>query len=171
MMFIQNHKKKCALGALALAVAALPILGCDNASATQPAVQKIAVVDYNELLQNHPSRKAAEEEMQKSYQEFQQKAASMKPSEDAPQEDRMKAYNDLQKEIMDKQDTLLKPIKDGVDKSLDEVMKEKGYTAVFSRDALIRGGEDITLDVLRKEGASEDDIKAASERINPPAQK
>lgn len=170
MKFFNNKKKKYILGVLAMGLATFPILGCDNAPAAQPAVQKIAVVDYHELLQNHPERKTAEEEMQKYYQEFQKKAEGLKADADAPQADQMKAYTELQKEVTDKQDALFKPVRDGVDKSLDEVMKEKGYTSVFSREALVRGGDDITIDVLRKEGASDDDIKAVENRMNIAAQ-
>lgn len=164
---LKNDWKKKAVAVAALAAASLPLAGC----ATTPAPQKVAVVDYRVLMQHHPDRKAAEEDMMKAYQELQKKASDQQNDESVPQEDRMKNLNELQQELMTKETNLFAPIKDDVDKKIDEVMKEKGYSSVFSKDALIRGGDDITSDVLRKEGLSDDDIKAAVQQGNGEAQK
>lgn len=158
----KNFLKK-GVAVAALAAIAIPLAGC---STNQPP-QKVAVVDYQVLMQNHPDRKTAESDMMAAYQELQKKASEQQNDESISQEERMKSLNALQQELMTKETNLFTPIKDDVDKKIDEVMKEKGYSSVFSKDALIRGGDDITSDVLRKEGLSDDDIKTATEQKNP----
>ena len=43
--------------------------------------------------------------------------------------------------------------------SLDAVMQEKGIKILFDKRAVIRGGEDVTKDVLIKEGVSSSDAE------------
>lgn len=126
---------------------------------------KIAVVDYQELLQDHPSREAAEEEMRKAYQDFQKQAQELRANSENQQQDQTMAMFELQKQAMEKQNSIFQPIKDDVDQKIDEVLKEKGYTFVFSRGTLLRGGDDLTVDVLRKEGVSDEKLKLVEGKI------
>lgn len=152
LMKLNSWKQKAAV-LVALAAVTVPLSGCGS-----QAPQKVAVVDYQSLMANHPDRKAAEEEMMKMYTDLQQKAMEQQNDQSMSQEDRMKKLNDLQQELMTKETNLFTPIKDDVDKKIDDVMKKKGYTSVFTKEALVRGGDDITGDVLRAEGVSEDEI-------------
>ena len=151
-----NAWKKNAVALAALVAVTVPFAGC----ATQ---QKLAVVDYQAILMNHPDLQSANEEMRKTYTELQPEAAKVQNDKGLPEEEKIKKMGEFQKTMMDKQTELFSPIKDDVDQKLDEVMKEKGYISVFSNGALVRGGDDITSDVLRKEGVSEDKIKEIDE--------
>lgn len=155
IMKMNSWKKNVAILS-ALAAVTLPLAGCSMN-------QKVAMVDYQAVVMNHPDRKAATEEMMKTYGEIQQKAMEEQKDENANPEDRYKKAMEYQKTLRDKETELFTPIKDNVDKKLDEVMKEKGYTSVYAKGALVRGGDDITSDVLRKEGVSEDEIKSIVE--------
>lgn len=114
-------------------------------------------------MTNHPDLKAANEELRKTYTELQKEASKAQTDKDLSPEDRMKKMEEFQNTMQEKQDELLNPIKEDVDQKLDEVMKEKGYTSVFSVDALVRGGDDITADILRKEGVAEEEIQKIEE--------
>lgn len=158
MLNIQGSWKKKVLGIAALAAIAIPISGCGG---EKP--EKTAVVDYQIVLANHPDRAAAEKELNKEYQNLQDKAASLQNNQNLTSEDKAKQMQAFQKELMTKEKNLLSPIKDNVDQKIDEVMKEQGYTAVYAKQVLIRGGHDITADVLKKEGLSPEDIEKAQQ--------
>jgi len=76
-----------------------------------------------------PTREALEKEIQtgqQNLQEFQQKAEA---------------------DIAKKQETLLRPINEKLEKTLKEVAKENGFTYVLRKEALLYEPEDPTLDV------------------------
>lgn len=153
-----KNAKKSILAFAALTALVLPFTGCTN-------TQKLAVVDYRAILMNHPDIESANEEMRKTYMELQDEAIKAQNDQNLSQEEKFQKTMEFQKTMMEKQRELFAPIKDDVDQKMDEVMKEKKYTSVFSNDALVRGGDDITTDVLRKEGVSEDKIKDIQESM------
>lgn len=76
-----------------------------------------------------PTREALEKEIQtgqQNLQEFQQKAEA---------------------DVSKKQDALLRPINDKLEKTLKEVAKENGFTYVLRKEALLFEPEDASLDV------------------------
>lgn len=76
-----------------------------------------------------PTREALEKEIQtgqQNLQEFQQKAEA---------------------DVSKKQEALLRPINDKLEKTLKEVAKENGFTYVLRKEALLYEPEDATLDV------------------------
>jgi outer membrane protein len=92
---------------------------------------------YDKLLQDKIA------EFQKNYQEYQEKSASMSPVIRA---DKEKYLQNRQGEIQEfqqtsettlqrKQQELLAPLLDKIQKAIDDVAKENGYTYVFNSDA------------------------------------
>ena len=153
---------KKAIAVITLAAVALPLAGCTNMQKTD----KIAVVDYQTVLANHPDRKDAEKKLEDAYRDIQKQAMEKQNDSSISQEDKMQQF---QKQLLTQEKNLIAPIKDDVDKKIDETMKEKGYTAVFSKQALVRGGDDITDEVLKKEGLSDDEISKAKDAAPDPA--
>lgn len=156
---------KKAIAVITLVAVALPLAGCANMQKTN----KIAVVDYQTVLANHPDRKDAEKKLEDAYRDIQKQAMEKQNDSSISQEDKMQKMQEFQKQILTQEKNLIAPIKDDVDKKIDETMKEKGYTAVFSKQALVRGGDDITDEVLKKEGLSDDEISKAKDVAPDPA--
>lgn len=151
------------ISGLVLVTLAFPIAGCSGVM--QPAngeqAKKVAVIDYQVVLGNHPARQDADKKLNEKFTELQQKAMAIQKDDSISPEDKNTQLQGLQNELMAAEKENFVPVKHEVDAKIDEVLKEKGYDAVFSKQALIRGGEDITGDVLRKEGLDEDAVKKA----------
>ena len=65
----------------------------------------------------------------------------------------MEFQNSVQSDIEEEQYRLLKPFQDTLQKAIDDVAKEKGYTYIFDTQILLySGGEDITPFVKAKLG-------------------
>ena len=65
----------------------------------------------------------------------------------------MEFQEDVQSDLEEYQFTLVKPLQDKLQKAIDEVAKEKGYTYIFDTQILLySGGEDITPLVKAKLG-------------------
>ena len=56
----------------------------------------------------------------------------------------------LRKEVTAKEDELMKPLQDRIDKALDELMKEQRLAVVLRKEVVLRGGLDITSKLLAK---------------------
>lgn len=57
----------------------------------------------------------------------------------------MEFQNNVQDDIEEKQYILLKPFQDKLQKAIDDIAKEKGYTYIFDTQILLySGGDDIT---------------------------
>ena len=92
-------------------------------------------------------------------QEYQALQGSMNPDELAKlsPEERQARIADAQKMISDKEVEFFKPIETNVNESMDAVMKEKGIKVLLDKRAVVRGGVDVTKDILIKEGVSASD--------------
>ena len=65
----------------------------------------------------------------------------------------MEFQNNVQDDIEEKQFILLKPFQDKLQKAIDDIAKEKGFTYIFDTQILLySGGEDITTLVKTKLG-------------------
>lgn len=141
-------------------------------SVAQNAV-KIGYFDYGYVMSQMPEAKAAEADL-KAYTEKLQKDLQVKESEIRAKYERYMKEGEkmaaptreaLEKEIQTgqqqlqefqqkaeadvtrKQNTLLSPINDKLEKTLKEVAKENGFTYVLRKETLLYEPEDASLDV------------------------
>ena len=156
-----NKKLRVAGFGLLLGASAFGLSGCTSPfgqTVAQPEKPQTAIVDYEIIVNQHPKVAEAKAKMEKEYEAIQ---GSMTPEELAKlsPEDRQKRIAETQKMISDKEVEFFKPIEQNVNDSLDAVMQEKGIKILFDKRAVIRGGENVTKDVLIKEGVSSSDAE------------
>ena len=156
-----NKKLRVAGFGLLLGASAFGLSGCTSPfgqTVAQPEKPQTAIVDYEIIVNQHPKVAEAKAKMEKEYEAIQ---GSMTPEELAKlsPEDRQKRITETQKRISDKEVEFFKPIEQNVNDSLDAVMQEKGIKILFDKRAVVRGGEDVTKDVLIKEGVSSSDAE------------
>ena len=156
-----NKKLRVAGFGLLLGASAFGLSGCTSPfgqTVAQPEKPQTAIVDYEIIVNQHPKVAEAKAKMEKEYEAIQ---GSMTPEELAKlsPEERQKRITETQKMISDKEVEFFKPIEQNVNDSLDAVMQEKGIKILFDKRAVIRGGEDVTKDVLIKEGVSSSDAE------------
>ena len=156
-----NKKLRVAGFGLLLGASAFGLSGCTSPfgqTVAQPEKPQTAIVDYEIIVNQHPKVAEAKAKMEKEYEAIQ---GSMTPEElgKLSPEDRQKRIAETQKMISDKEVEFFKPIEQNVNDSLDAVMQEKGIKILFDKRAVIRGGEDVTKDVLIKEGVSSSDAE------------
>lgn len=156
-----NKKLRIAGFGVLLGASAFGLSGCTSPfgqTVAQPEKPPTAIVDYEIIVNQHPKVAEAKAKMEKEYEAIQ---GSMTPEELAKlsPEDRQKRITETQKMISDKEVEFFKPIEQNVNDSLDAVMQEKGIKILFDKRAVIRGGEDVTKDVLIKEGVSSSDAE------------
>ena len=83
---------KKAIAVITLAAVALPLAGCANTQKTD----KIAVVDYQTVLANHPDRKDAEKKLEDAYRDIQKQAMEKQNDSSISQEDKMQQMQEFQ---------------------------------------------------------------------------
>lgn len=160
-MHISKNTRRNVIAVITLVSIALSFSGCAR------NMGKVAVIDYQVVLANHPDRKDAEKKLDDAYREVQKQLEKQKDAS-ISQDEKMQKMQQFQKQMIAKEKTLIAPIKADVNEKIDETMKEKGYTAVFSKDSLVRGGDDITDEILKKEGLSDEEIKKAKAAVEDP---
>lgn len=133
-----------------LGVSVLSFAGC-----SQQPPQKIGTVNYQVVMQKNPKLAKAQEELSKEYEKVQKMAFDSS----IPENERRQKAMDIQSKLMEKQTSLIKPIREEVNKYVKEAADKKQITVVFDKMAVIHGGEDLTKDVLLLEGVSEEDAK------------
>lgn len=153
----KNKNIRNAVAGLALGVSVFVLTGCSSPFGAQEQAETAkadtAVVDYEIVVNQHPKVAEAKAKMEQEYQALQ---GSMNPDELAKlsPEERQARIADAQKMISDKEVEFFKPIETNVNESMDAVMKEKGIKVLLDKRAVVRGGVDVTKDVLVKEGVS-----------------
>ena len=145
-------KKKNAiiLGMMAMVSTSL-LAGCGTQQAAAP-VSKIALVAHQMVVENHPDMKAAQKAMQDEYDKIQNE---LKDAQNLPPEEANKKFNEFQKKLRDMEQQKLVPVQESADNAVDEIMKAKGYEVVLDKRVAVKGGTDITKEVLVKEGVAE----------------
>ena len=124
-------------------------LGLTGVASAAPADNfPVGIVDFLQLINNHPNTAAAnaamKTEQEQIRREFETKSAGM---------------NDKEKQALDRQlglkmeqkrQELLKPIVDSINATMKIVAAEKGLAMVVYKNSVALGGQDITADVLAK---------------------
>jgi outer membrane protein len=120
--------------------------------APKAAPVKIACLDRGEAFRQHPGAQeafaAVMAERNRLQAEYNEKAKNLSP------EERQRLSNELSAQAAAQEAELLKPIQADIDAAVDAVMAEGGYTIILEKNAVIRGGADITAQVVKKVGAA-----------------
>lgn len=113
------------------------------------AAAGIGYVNQQVLMQAHPRMMKAQltlkTETQKQQQKFDKEVVKLK--DDNAKRD---LYMKLQKELSEKEQELIGPIMRDVQKAIEKTRQEKGLDAILDRDAVVAGGQDVTVDVQKK---------------------
>ena len=127
----------------------------------------VGVVDYSQLISQHPGMQAAREKYEEAAKqvqdEFTQKAGSMTP------EQQQQFIEQKQKEMQDKQKELIDPIRTSIENQVQEVAASRSINVVLDKNNVLYGGQDITQEVLKKiqaEAASTADGSAPAENAD-----
>lgn len=119
-----------------------------ESSSAGASSSNVGIVDYSQLISQHPGMQAAREkyqaEAQQMQDEFNQKAASMTP------EQQQEYVVQKQKEMQDKQKELIDPIRQDIEKNVKDVADTRGINVVLDKNNVLYGGQDITQSVLQK---------------------
>ncbi|MDR2005636.1 MAG: OmpH family outer membrane protein [Acidaminococcales bacterium] len=113
---------------------------------------KVAVIDLNILFQKHPGTQEAVASLIAERERL--KAEYDEKSKNLSQEDKRKLSGDINARAAAKEAELLGPVWRDLDKAIDLVMEEGGYTLIVKKDTVIRGGTDITEEAAKKLGQS-----------------
>ena len=112
------------------------------------ASSNVGVVDYSQVMNQHPKVQAASTEMQNAVQEaqkeFEEKSANMNDNE------KRDYYTQTQQRLQQKNQELMEPITKSVEESVKKVAEQKGLSVVLEKGAVVYGGVDITQDVLKQ---------------------
>jgi outer membrane protein len=120
---------------------------------------QIKIQDFQQELQT--TYQTMVDEFNNKKEAFDKQAGTMTSSVRKMKEDELytlqnrivEFQNNVQTDIEEKQFILLKPYQDKLQKAIDEVAKEKGFTYIFDTQILLySGGEDITPLVKAKLG-------------------
>ena len=113
------------------------------------AAAGIGYVNQQVLMQAHPRMMKAQltlkTETQKQQQKFDNEVVKLK--DDNAKRD---LYMKLQRELSQKEQELIGPIMRDVQKAIEKTRQEKGLDAILDRDAVVAGGQDVTVDVQKK---------------------
>lgn len=113
------------------------------------AAAGIGYVNQQVLMQAHPRMMKAQltlkTETQKQQQKFDKEVVKLK--DDNAKRD---LYMKLQRELSQREQELMGPIMRDVQKAIEKTRQEKGLDAILDRDAVVAGGQDVTVDVQKK---------------------
>ena len=132
------------------AIFALSAAGQAYAAPKEPPV-KIALLDRNEVFGKHPEAQKAVAEILAERNRLQ--GEYNEQSKNLGEQEKRALSTALSNQAAAKEAELLKPIREDIEKAIDAVMKEGGYTHVLEKNTVIRGGTDITEEVVKKFGA------------------
>ena len=129
-------------------VVAIALTQSGNGVASAADKGAVGVIDYRQVMSQHPDLKNVESQMQAAVdevrKEFEAKSSGMNDQE------KQDYYQQSQERLRQKQQELVEPleqsIKDAVKKSADS----KGLGVVIEKAAVVYGGQDITQDVIAK---------------------
>ena len=119
-----------------------------GAGVASAASSNVGVVDYRQLMTQHPDVNKANELMQQAVdearKEFEEKSANL------GEQEKSDYYQQTQRRLQQKQQDLLDPIQKSLDDAIKSVAESKGLSVVLDKGAVVYGGQDITQDVLKK---------------------
>ncbi len=129
-------------------VVAIALTQSGSGIASAAGSSNVGVVDYRQIMGQHPELQNANNQMQQAVtdaqKEFEEKSAGMNDQEKADY------YQQTQVRLQQKQQELIEPIQKSVDETVKSVADAKGLTVVLDKSTVVYGGQDITQDVIKK---------------------
>ena len=108
----------------------------------------VGVVDYRQIMSQHPDLQNIETQMQNAVdevrKEFEEKSAGMNDQE------KQDYYQQSQERLRQKQQELLDPIEQSIKDAIKKTADTKGLSVVIEKAAVVYGGQDITQDVISR---------------------
>ena len=131
-----------------VAAMAVTSMGSMTGGVASAASSAVGVIDYRQVMSQHPGLEAANAQMQKevetAQQDFEAKSAEMNDQQKA------EYYQQTQQRLAQRQGELLEPVQNAVEQAAKEVADAKGLSVVIDKGAVVYGGNDITRDVIAK---------------------
>ena len=128
-------------------VVAIALTQSGSGIASAAGSSNVGVVDYRQIMGQHPELQNANNQMQQAVtdaqKEFEEKSAGMNDQEKADY------YQQTQVRLQQKQQELIEPIQKSVDETVKSVADAKGLTVVLDKSTVVYGGQDITQDVIK----------------------
>lgn len=125
---------------ICLAAAFFTLAGTIGAFAGDAENMEIVTVNTNEIMQNHPAFKKAQQTLRGEAQQMQQQMQEKgRQEQQAAQQQLQQRSQELQQNAMDE-----------VRADIQKIAKEKGYNYVMDQNALISGGKDVTDEILEE---------------------
>lgn len=151
---IQLEKKQVKIVSIVIAlvfigsVVALALTQSGSGIASAAGSSNIGVVDYRQIMGQHPQLQTADSEMKQAVEdaqkEFEEKSAGM------GEQEKQEYYMQTQQRLQQKQQDLLEPIEKSVETAIKGVADAKGLSVVLDKSTVVYGGQDITQDVIKK---------------------
>ncbi|HEV8352825.1 MAG TPA: OmpH family outer membrane protein [bacterium] len=112
----------------------------------------IAYVDLGKALDGHPRRASSERALQEflaaKQREFASRARTMTPAQ------RQELDRQIQEQFVRRREELLSGLDKDIRAAVDKVAKDRGFTIVLERSAVLFGGTDLTDAVIEQVGRS-----------------
>ena len=129
-------------------VVALALTQSGSGIATAASNGNVGVIDYRQVMSQHPDRQNVETQMQAAVdevkKEFDEKSQGMNDQEKSDY------YQQSQQRLMQKQQELVEPIEQSIKDAIKKTADSKGLSVVIEKSAVAYGGQDITQDVINK---------------------
>ena len=131
-----------------VAAMALSSMGSLKSGVASAASSAIGVIDFRQVMSQHPGLEAANAQMQKEVEtaqhDFEAKAAELNDQQKG------EYYQQTQQRLAQKQADLMDPLVKQVEATVKTVAESKGLSVVIDKSAVVYGGQDITQDVIKK---------------------
>ena len=106
----------------------------------------IGIIDTQRILQAHPAMDGVRQKMQleeqRAQQDFETNAKSLTDAE------KEKYIQKLQDNLVKMQEEMMDPIISKIDAAIVKIAESKGLTIVLNNNGVVRGGQDITQEVI-----------------------
>ena len=162
-MKFQMMNKKVVLGIGVMLISGAMFAGCGTQPQATNSTPAVLSVDHQMIVENHPKMAKAQETMKQEYDKIR---TEVEDTSALSMEDRQKKMMEFQTRLQELEKTNLVPIQKEAEKIVEDIMKEKGASAVVDKRAIVAGGVDITKDVLQKEGLSAEEAQKIVDGVN-----
>ncbi len=129
-------------------VVAIALTQSGGGIASASGSSSVGVVDYRQVMGQHPDLQNANVQMQQAIteaqKEFEEKSAGMSDQEKSDY------YEQTQKRLQQKQQELIEPVQKSVEEAVKSVADTRGLSVVLEKSTVVYGGQDITQDVVKK---------------------
>lgn len=108
----------------------------------------IGFVNTTEMMQNHPKMQKAQLDMKNAIQKA--KDNFEKRSAGKTEQEKQQIAVEIQRDLDQKEDSIIDPIRQDVRKAIQSVRQEKGLDIIIEQAAVVDGGVNINSDVAAK---------------------